>query len=56
MAVLEISYPCPGDNCWVSWRYLKGVLDIFEGVMEIFVGCPGDISWVSLDYFLGRIS
>jgi len=45
----------------VSWRYLMGVWEIFEGcpkdicwvswrylmgVLEILEGCPGDIWWV----------
>jgi len=40
MSVLEIFDWCPGDICWVSWRYLMGVQGIFDG-------CPGDICWVS---------
>jgi len=27
---------CPGDIWWVSWRYLIGVLVLFDR-------CPGDI-------------
>jgi len=30
----------------MSWRYLIGVLEIFDR-------CPGDISWVSWRYIFG---
>jgi len=30
MCVLEIFDGCPVDIFWVCWRYLTGVLDIFD--------------------------
>jgi len=36
-------YWCPGDISLVSWRYLMGVLDIFDRCLEIFDSSPGDI-------------
>jgi len=47
----EISDQCPGDICRVSWKYLIGVLEIFDrcswryliGFLEIFDWRPGDI-------------
>jgi len=34
--VLDIFGGCRGDIRWVSWRFLMGVLEIFDG-------CPRDI-------------
>jgi len=36
MGVILIFDILPADVWWVSWRYLKRVLEIFDG-------CPGDI-------------
>jgi len=49
--VLEIYNRCFIDILSVSWRYLIGVLEIFDGlswrhlmgVLEIIDRCPGDI-------------
>jgi len=39
-SVLEIFGECPVDIYLVSWRYLMGVPEIFDGY-------PGDNRWVS---------
>jgi len=44
MGVLEIFDVCYGDNCLASWRYMVGVLEIFDLCLEIFDECLGDIS------------
>jgi len=38
MGVLGIIDGCPGEICWLYWRYLLGVLEILLGVMKIFHG------------------
>jgi len=50
MGVMFIFDILPADIWWVSWRYLVGVLEIFDGgpgdilsVLKIFDRCPGDI-------------
>jgi len=44
VGVLEIFDRCPGDILWVSWRYLIGVLEIFNGFSEFILWLnPGDI-------------
>jgi len=49
IGVLEIFVRRPGDTGLVSWRYLIGVLEIFDrswryliGVLAIFNRCPGN--------------
>jgi len=43
MGVLEIFDRCPGDICTMSFKYLIGVLEIFNCVREVFDWCRRDI-------------
>jgi len=43
MAVLEIFDGCTADILCVSWRYLKGVLEIYDGFLEIIYVFPRGI-------------
>jgi len=67
MSILEIFERCLGDFLSVSWGYLIGVPEIFDGcpgdiyvswrylcVLEIFM-CRGDIISVSWRYLIGDL-
>jgi len=43
MIVLQIFDRYFGDILSVSWRYLIGVLGIFDGCPGVIYRCPGDI-------------